>query len=185
MTAGVVSRIEDTSYVHGSTHLLAIQIDAAINSGNSGGPVFNDKGELVGMAFQSFSGSDVENVGWVIPSSVIAHFLEDYERNARYTGFPLLGVTWQGLESRALKRHLRMKVWPAVENLPKCPDCLLGPVQDCSTVTTSERLGYRFWQVTQSSSSSISMCPSVWMSGFSIQQTGSCVARIAERPVRL
>lgn len=36
VTSGVVSRIEVTSYVHGSTELLGIQIDAAINSGNSG-----------------------------------------------------------------------------------------------------------------------------------------------------
>lgn len=39
MTSGVVSRIEVTSYVHGSTELLGVQIDAAINSGNSGRPV--------------------------------------------------------------------------------------------------------------------------------------------------
>lgn len=37
VTSGVVSRIEVTSYVHGSTELLGVQIDAAINSGNSGG----------------------------------------------------------------------------------------------------------------------------------------------------
>ncbi len=36
VTSGVVSRIEVTSYVHGTTELLAVQIDAAINSGNSG-----------------------------------------------------------------------------------------------------------------------------------------------------
>jgi S1-C subfamily serine protease len=36
VTSGVVSRIEVTSYVHGSTELLGVQIDAAINSGNSG-----------------------------------------------------------------------------------------------------------------------------------------------------
>ena len=39
VTSGVVSRIEVTSYVHGSTELLGVQIDAAINSGNSGIPV--------------------------------------------------------------------------------------------------------------------------------------------------
>lgn len=37
--AGVVSRIEVTSYAHSSTELLGVQIDAAINSGNSGGAV--------------------------------------------------------------------------------------------------------------------------------------------------
>ena len=52
VTSGVVSRIEVTSYVHGSSELLGMQIDAAINSGNSGGPAFNGKGECVGIAFQ-------------------------------------------------------------------------------------------------------------------------------------
>ena len=61
--AGVVSRIEVTSYVHGMTDLLSIQIDAAINSGNSGGPVFNETQECVGIAFQSMRGDDAENIG--------------------------------------------------------------------------------------------------------------------------
>ena len=52
VTSGVVSRIEVTSYVHGAAELLGIQIDAAINSGNSGGPAFNNRGECVGIAFQ-------------------------------------------------------------------------------------------------------------------------------------
>ena len=53
VTSGVVSRIEVTSYVHGAAELLGIQIDAAINGGNSGGPAFNARGECVGIAFQS------------------------------------------------------------------------------------------------------------------------------------
>ena len=42
-----------TNYVHGNTDLLGVQIDAAINSGNSGGPAFNDDGQCVGIAFQA------------------------------------------------------------------------------------------------------------------------------------
>lgn len=61
-----------TEYSHGSTDLLGIQIDAAINGGNSGGPVFNRHGQCVGIAFQALSGSDVENVGYVIPTYVQA-----------------------------------------------------------------------------------------------------------------
>jgi len=70
VTSGVVSRIEVTAYVHGSTELLGIQVSAAINSGNSGGPCFNAAGDCVGVAFQSMAGSDAENIGYVIPTPV-------------------------------------------------------------------------------------------------------------------
>ncbi|KAG2497712.1 hypothetical protein HYH03_004449 [Edaphochlamys debaryana] len=104
VTAGVVSRIEVTDYSHGSTELLAIQIDAAINGGNSGGPVFNRQCQCVGIAFQALVGSDVENVGYVIPTPVVTHFLEDYMRTGGFSGFPALGVQWQRMESDALRR---------------------------------------------------------------------------------
>ena len=53
---------------------------------------------------------ELENVGWMIPTCVVEHFLEDYRRNGTYTGFPLLGITFQHLESDALKRHMRLPV---------------------------------------------------------------------------
>lgn len=61
-------------------------MDAAINSGNSGGPAFNDEGNCVGIAFQSMKQEDAENIGYVIPTPVIMHFIQDYERNGAYTG---------------------------------------------------------------------------------------------------
>ncbi|KDO69730.1 hypothetical protein CISIN_1g007213mg [Citrus sinensis] len=109
VTSGVVSRIEILSYVHGSTELLGLQIDAAINSGNSGGPAFNDKGKCVGIAFQSLKHEDVENIGYVIPTPVIMHFIQDYEKNGAYTGFPLLGVEWQKMENPDLRVAMSMK----------------------------------------------------------------------------
>lgn len=109
VTSGVVSRIEVTSYVHGSTELLGVQIDAAINSGNSGGPVFNEVGECVGIAFQSLAGGDAENIGYVIPTPVIQHFLSDFRQNGRFTGFPVMGMRWQRMESHALRSAYGMK----------------------------------------------------------------------------
>ncbi|MCL7049242.1 hypothetical protein MKW94_002838, partial [Papaver nudicaule] len=108
VTSGVVSRIEILSYVHGSTELLGLQIDAAINSGNSGGPAFNDKGNCVGIAFQSLKHEDVENIGYVIPTPVITHFIQDYEKNGEYTGFPSLGVEWQKMENPDLRMAMGM-----------------------------------------------------------------------------
>ncbi|KAL3827873.1 hypothetical protein ACJIZ3_016675 [Penstemon smallii] len=108
VSKGVVSRIEVTSYAHGSSQLLGIQIDAAINPGNSGGPAFNDQGECIGVAFQVYRSEEVENIGYVIPSTVVSHFLEDYERNGKYTGFPSLGVLLQKLENPALRACLNV-----------------------------------------------------------------------------
>ncbi|KAJ8772944.1 hypothetical protein K2173_028121 [Erythroxylum novogranatense] len=109
VTSGVVSRIEILSYVHGSTELLGLQIDAAINSGNSGGPAFNDRGKCVGIAFQSLKHEDVENIGYVIPTPVILHFIQDYEKNGAYTGFPFLGIEWQKMENPDLRIAMGMK----------------------------------------------------------------------------
>ncbi|GAB2281478.1 Protease Do-like 2, chloroplastic [Dionaea muscipula] len=107
VTKGVVSRIEVTSYAHGSSDLLGIQIDAAINPGNSGGPAFNSKGQCIGVAFQVLRSDDAENIGYVIPTTVVSHFLTDYARNGKYTGFPCLGVLLQKLENPALRSCLK------------------------------------------------------------------------------
>jgi S1-C subfamily serine protease len=102
VTEGVVSRIELTMYVQNERNLLSVQIDAAINSGNSGGPVVLD-GKLVGIAFQSLE--EAENIGYVISGPVVQHFLRDVE-SPPYDGFPDLGLTVQHLESSAHRKYL-------------------------------------------------------------------------------
>ena len=79
VTKGIVSRVDFRTYSHSvmDSH-LCIQIDAAINPGNSGGPVLMD-GKVVGVAFQGFSGEVAQNVGYMIPTPVIGHFLKDIE----------------------------------------------------------------------------------------------------------
>jgi S1-C subfamily serine protease len=58
-----------------------LQTDAAMNSGNSGGPVFNEAGEAIGIAtFGSIdpnSGAKVEGVNFVIPMNVVSEFLAE------------------------------------------------------------------------------------------------------------
>lgn len=80
ITSGVVSRIDVSSYgAQASSPILAIQLDAAINSGNSGGPALNQQSQVVGVAFQVLTNAD--NIGYIIPLPVIAavchQFLND------------------------------------------------------------------------------------------------------------
>jgi S1-C subfamily serine protease len=99
VTRGVVSRIERSIYVHKNRSFISVQVDAAINPGNSGGPVLSD-GKVVGVVMQSMHSS--ENVGYIIPTEVVKHFLVDLEDN-KYDGFPTLGILHQEIESPALR----------------------------------------------------------------------------------
>ena len=102
ITEGVVSRIEVQRYSHSQRHLLAVTVDAAINKGNSGGPVFKDD-KVAGIAFQKLSGAD--NIGEMVPAPLIHHFLGAIDRdpNVRVPG---LGISVQGLENPMLRQRL-------------------------------------------------------------------------------
>jgi len=105
VTSGIISRIEIGNYAHSMEALMLAQIDASLNPGNSGGPVVAG-GKIVGVALQILD--QAENVGYMIPSSVIQHFLDDV-KDGTVDGFPDLGIVTQGLENPALRQSLGMK----------------------------------------------------------------------------
>ncbi|UDQ96529.1 serine protease [Lentisphaerota bacterium WC36G] len=105
ITKGVVSRIEPVSYSHSGRTLLAIQIDAAINPGNSGGPVLHDN-KIIGLAFQSFRSQ--QNIGYVIPQSIINHFLTDFY-NKKNSDFPELQIGVMVMENPDLRKWAKMR----------------------------------------------------------------------------
>ncbi|HUJ59737.1 MAG TPA: trypsin-like peptidase domain-containing protein [Kofleriaceae bacterium] len=102
ITEGVVSRIEVQRYSHSQRHMLAVTVDAAINAGNSGGPVFGD-GKVVGIAFQKLTG--VDNIGEMVPPPIIRAFLEGVAKG-KSPEVPALGITTQNLENPLLRRQL-------------------------------------------------------------------------------
>lgn len=102
VTEGVVSRVKLVTYAQSRRRLLAVQIDAAINSGNSGGPVLHD-GRLAGVAFQALEGA--ETIGYIVAPTVVEHFLDEVARG-ELRGFPSLGVATQPLEARPHRRAL-------------------------------------------------------------------------------
>ncbi len=102
ISEGVVSRIEVQRYSHSQRHLLAVTIDAAINAGNSGGPVFKD-GKVVGIAFQKLT--KAENIGEMVPAQLIKRFLAAKEDNIK-VHVPGLGIYTQNLENAVLRKHI-------------------------------------------------------------------------------
>lgn len=100
VTRGVVSRIEKQNYVHTGENLIAVQVDAAINFGNSGGPVISD-GKVVGVAMQS--GFLTENIGYMIPTPIIRHVLADV-KDGKVDGYGFHGFLAQSMENPAMRR---------------------------------------------------------------------------------
>jgi len=100
ITRGIVSRVSHETYAHSSIDLLCAEIDAAINSGNSGGPVISDS-HIVGVAMMTGWG---ENEGYMVSVPVIQHFLRDME-DGYYDGTPALAVKVQSMENPALRAY--------------------------------------------------------------------------------
>jgi S1-C subfamily serine protease len=105
ITSGIVSRIAVDYYVHSLTALLLVQVDAAVNAGNSGGPAISN-GKIVGIAMQMLE--EAENIGYIVPAPIIRHFLKDIEDD-RFDGFPELGVWVQSLHNSALRSSLGLQ----------------------------------------------------------------------------
>jgi S1-C subfamily serine protease len=105
ITEGVVARVEHWTYVHSRESLLAIQMDAAIAPGSSGGPLLRE-GRIVGVAMQGFKDS---SIGAAVPVPVVRQFLDDVS-DGRLDGIPQLGLAWQKLENPALKASLHVPV---------------------------------------------------------------------------
>src|SRR4029077_1749892 len=101
VTQGIVSRIEYTDYYY-QANGLRIQVDAALNFGNSGGPAVSN-GKLVGLVFSLIQ--NAQNIGYLIPVEEIQLFLNDIADGV-YDGKPQFYDLVQTVENDALRRRL-------------------------------------------------------------------------------
>ena len=92
MSTGHVSALNRSITTEGAIDIPMFQLDAAVNHGNSGGPVYNTRGEVVGIVTAKNSGSDVEGLGFAIPSSDAARIAEDLVTKGYVTGKAYLGI---------------------------------------------------------------------------------------------
>ena len=108
---GTLSATQTVGYVSGKDRdvttdgsiISMIQTDAAINSGNSGGPLFNTSGEVVGITTAKYSGTtgsgaSIEGIGFAIPIDDVKGIISDLIDYGYVTG-AYLGVTVQDTDS--------------------------------------------------------------------------------------
>ena len=110
MTDGIVSAINRNVNVNGRSMNL-IQTNAALNSGNSGGPLINSYGQVIGIntikigAFTDSAG--VEGLGFAIPSTTVKDIVEQIISQGYVSGRPWLGISGESI-SLFYQRYYRL-----------------------------------------------------------------------------
>ena len=101
LTSGYVSAPErEVTFSSTYETMTLVQIDAAVNNGNSGGGLFNTAGQLVGIVNAKLSGTtsagaSIDNIGFAIPISTVLRCVNDLREYGYVTGVARLGVQVQ------------------------------------------------------------------------------------------
>lgn len=98
MTMGIVSGLDRYFDIDGDEvrdlFVNYIQHDAAINSGNSGGALFNIEGDIIGINVIKIAATDVEGMGFAIPSNLVSEICSDLEEFGVSLQKPVLGINF-------------------------------------------------------------------------------------------
>ena len=96
LTSGAVSALNREITLSNSVTMNLIQTDCAINSGNSGGALFNLYGEVIGITNAKYSGTgtgaSIDNIGFAIPVNHVRGTVKSIIENG-YIAKPYIGVT--------------------------------------------------------------------------------------------
>lgn len=108
LTVGYISG-KDRIISTDGTAINMLQTDAAINSGNSGGPLFNMYGEVIGITTAKYtgassSGATIEGIGFAIPINDVFGMIEDLREFGYITG-PYLGVRVRDVDTAVIQNY--------------------------------------------------------------------------------
>ncbi len=97
MTSGMVSALDRDISTYDSdtgtyTSINMFQIDAAVNSGNSGGPVYDHSGRVIGIVTAKYSDSGVEGLGFAVPINDAVAIAEDLITKGYVSGKAYMGI---------------------------------------------------------------------------------------------
>ena len=107
MSQGIVSCVDRAINVDGKPFNM-IQVDCAIIPGNSGGPLFNSYGEVIGIVsakYSSYSNTTVEGIGFAIPINDVIAMVEDIMTDGFVTDKPYIGITPQAMTAQMAQQY--------------------------------------------------------------------------------
>ena len=109
-TSGYVSARDRSITMENGELMNMLQTDTAINAGNSGGPLFNMYGEVIGITTAKYSnssasGASIEGIGFAIPINDVKDMVKDLMEKGYVTGKPSLGILMNDVSAEATYRY--------------------------------------------------------------------------------
>ena len=118
MTTGHVSALDRLITTDESAEAINMfQIDAAVNSGNSGGPVYNANGEVVGIVTAKYSDTGVEGLGFAIPINDAVKIANDLITKGYVTGKAYMGVSIDERYNSMYSQYYNMPIGAFVKSV--------------------------------------------------------------------
>lgn len=114
-TSGTVSAVGRSVTMSDGTVMNMIQTNCTINSGNSGGPLFDQYGRVVGITSAKLSNNgdmsnaSIEGIGFAIPLNDVIGMIKDFMEYGYVTGRPYMGI----LEPKDIDQQAQMFGWPS------------------------------------------------------------------------
>ena len=113
ITTGVVSALDRAISMSDGSVINVLQTDCTVNSGNSGGPLFNAYGEVIGIVNAKYSNNNdytstaasIEGIGFAIPYADVASKITDLMQYGYITGKPSLGITVSTVSALDAQRY--------------------------------------------------------------------------------
>jgi serine protease Do len=100
ISVGIISGLGRNIVASGETLQGLIQTDAAINAGNSGGPLLNLSGQVIGVNTAMASGA--ENMGFALPINIAKRDIQDTKEFGKIN-YPFIGIRYQVVDSSVKK----------------------------------------------------------------------------------
>lgn len=137
MTDGIISAINRDLTVNGRA-LTLIQTNAALNNGNSGGPLINAYGQVIGIntvkVSSYYTSATVEGLGFAIPISVAKPVIDELIEYGYVSGRPALGITGTALPD-VYRAYYRLPDGVYVETVDPDSDAYAKGLREGDTIT--------------------------------------------------
>ena len=135
MSTGHVSALDRVITTEDSESINMFQVDAAVNPGNSGGPVYNSLGQVVGVVTAKYTSSGIEGLGFAIPVNDVNKIADDLITKGYVTGKAYLGIWLDERYSEMYAQYYNMPLGAYVADVGAGSCAERGGIQKGDVIT--------------------------------------------------